>query len=112
MKHQPQDPAGLRAEGQTKTDLGLTCAHGLRDDAVEPNGGEHEGESAEEAREHCDEPLLCGICGDELIEGPENERDGRLGSRECGSDIALHCRSLAAIRVDGQDDGFPEWLDL
>ena len=44
---------------------------------------------------------------DELIEGPEDERNGRFGPGECGSDIALHRGALATIRIDGQDDRFP-----
>ena len=49
---------------------------------------------------------------DELIEGPESERNGRLGPRECGSNIALHRRALAGSRVDGQEYGWPAWAQL
>jgi hypothetical protein len=48
------------------------------------------------------------LSGAELIEGPESERNGRLRPRKCGGNVALHRRSLASSRVDGQDEGFPE----
>jgi hypothetical protein len=79
----------------------------LRDDAVKPDAGQQEGESAEEAREHGDKALLRHCRVDELIEGPEGERNSRLGPPECGRDMTLHrgSHSLAASRVDGQDNG-------
>jgi hypothetical protein len=84
----------------------------LRDDAVETDAGEQKGKSPDEGREHRDQAVPGDPRSDELIEGPEDERNVRIGLGECSRDVALDRRAPARIRVNGENDRFREWLDL
>ena len=72
---------GRRAQRDAQPDLPLPRAHGVRHDAVKPDGRQQQREPAEEYGDERDEPLLRHRRLDQLIEGPERERGWSPDSR-------------------------------
>ena len=95
--------AAVCAEGHADTDLGGAAGYGVGGDSVEAEGGEQQGQDAEESHEAGDHAVLSEAVGDLLVEGLEFDNgEVRIDGGECLAGDGLHVVH-GAIGLD--DDG-------
>ncbi len=95
--------AAVCAEGHADADLGGAAGYGVGGDSVEAEGGEQQGQDAEEGHEAGDHAVLREAVGDLLVEGLEFD-DGEVGI-DGGEGLASEGLHVVHGTVGLDDDG-------
>ena len=87
---------GCGAERHSQSELARPLRHGVRQDAVEPDGGEHRGEGGEGRSQRADHPIERGVLSDLFAHRPWFVHGQiRIEARDGGRNAAEQRRRIA-----------------